>query len=237
MIKTISHRIADLFRPRPINEKIRLYLYDGLRLTTLPFYFWYRWRFRNLREGKLILGSGARRIKDWINLELNPVYEKDIWYDFRNRLPFADNSIRMIYSSHVFEHLFIHELKKVLQECRRVLMPGGILRVCVPSLEKYVEAYLKKDETFIYWDPKELNPFEDFSYGAKFSRALFLDGAHKNFFDFGSFEFILDKMGFQKVSETEFQKSSMIDSRDLYELEPEEMSLRMRDSLFVEAVR
>ncbi|WP_083924591.1 class I SAM-dependent methyltransferase [Lamprocystis purpurea] len=62
-------------------------------------------------------------------------------------LPFPDCSIDAIFSSHVFEHLFLDEVKKLIRECYRVLRPQGICRVVVPDLEKIVARYDAEDPT------------------------------------------------------------------------------------------
>ena len=42
------------------------------------------------------LGSGDRIKEGWVNIDLNPA--ADLTLDLRERLPFADNSFRLIYS-------------------------------------------------------------------------------------------------------------------------------------------
>jgi len=51
------------------------------------------------------------------------------------KLPYADNSVEAIYSSHTLQHLYLHEAESVLSECARVLKPGGILRLALPDVE------------------------------------------------------------------------------------------------------
>jgi predicted SAM-dependent methyltransferase len=49
---------------------------------------------------------------------------------------FADGSVAEVYASHVFEHLgYQAELHRALGGIRRILRPGGCLRVSVPDLE------------------------------------------------------------------------------------------------------
>lgn len=51
--------------------------------------------------------------------------------DFLSRLPFPDNSIESIISHHCLEHIdagFVH----LMDECYRVLVPGGLMRIIVP---------------------------------------------------------------------------------------------------------
>jgi methionine biosynthesis protein MetW len=47
-------------------------------------------------------------------------------------LPFADNSYDVVVSNSAIEHRFFHE--KALDECVRVLKPGGTLVLCLPNI-------------------------------------------------------------------------------------------------------
>ncbi len=62
-----------------------------------------------------------------------------------NSLPFKANSIEAIFSSHVFEHLFMDEVERLISECYRVLQPDGVIRVVVPDLEKIICLYDAED--------------------------------------------------------------------------------------------
>lgn len=63
-------------------------------------------------------------------------------HDVRRPLPFPDGSAAAIYASHVLEHLYFQEARKLLLESFRVLACGGVLRVVVPDLKAIVEEYL-----------------------------------------------------------------------------------------------
>lgn len=63
------------------------------------------------------------------------------YLDLTQPLPYADNSVSAVFSSHVFEHLFPDEIRRLVVELRRVLIPGGVCRVVVPDLEKVVALY------------------------------------------------------------------------------------------------
>ena len=61
---------------------------------------------------------------------------KDMDCDIRNPLPYNDNSVTMAYCSHGAEHINSHEGLRFFQEVHRILKPGGVFRVVVPTLEK-----------------------------------------------------------------------------------------------------
>ena len=60
--------------------------------------------------------------------------------DAARRIPHAGGTVEAIYASHMLEHLDRAEARAFLAECRRVLKPGGILRLAVPDLKSSVSA-------------------------------------------------------------------------------------------------
>ena len=75
---------------------------------------------------KLHLGCGAHRIEGWEN------HDMDV--DLTQPLPWADGAARFILMEHVLEHFGCGVAYRILEECRRVLAPGGVLRLCVPDV-------------------------------------------------------------------------------------------------------
>ncbi len=78
------------------------------------------------------LGCGNRFHKDWKNLDARSNSEYVQVFNLYDELPFDDDSIDVIYSSHVLEHFSKCEAPKFLQRCLRILKIGGIIRVVVP---------------------------------------------------------------------------------------------------------
>jgi SAM-dependent methyltransferase len=62
--------------------------------------------------------------------------------DLRDGIPYPDESFDAVYHSNFLEHLDRADAEGLLRECRRVLRPGGVLRVVVPDLEVQARAYL-----------------------------------------------------------------------------------------------
>ena len=63
-------------------------------------------------------------------------------HDVRKPLPFPPDSADVIYSSHLLEHLYFDEARRLIQECFRVLTARGVLRVVVPDLRAIIREYL-----------------------------------------------------------------------------------------------
>lgn len=64
-----------------------------------------------------------------------------VCWDLRRGIPFPDGVFDVVYHSHVLEHFEREDAAPFLRECRRVLKPGGILRVVVPDLEQLAARY------------------------------------------------------------------------------------------------
>jgi SAM-dependent methyltransferase len=90
----------------------------------------------------LNLGCGARFHAAWTNVDLHPQSPGVRRHDVTRPLPFDDAMFDAVYHSHVLEHLPRDRAPALLAECRRVLRPGGVLRVAVPDLEQIARLYL-----------------------------------------------------------------------------------------------
>jgi len=64
-----------------------------------------------------------------------------IRHDLRRGIPFPDAAFDAVYSSHFLEHLPRPAAMPMLAEVRRVLVPGGVVRIVVPDLELVVARY------------------------------------------------------------------------------------------------
>jgi SAM-dependent methyltransferase len=62
-------------------------------------------------------------------------------WDLRKGIPFPESSLDVVYHSHFLEHLTQKNAIAFLGECRRVLKPGGVLRIAVPDLAIQIRSY------------------------------------------------------------------------------------------------
>ncbi len=64
------------------------------------------------------------------------------WADATRRIPLETGSVDALYSSHMIEHLDRAEANRFLNEARRVLRSGGVLRLAAPDIRFHVDNYL-----------------------------------------------------------------------------------------------
>ena len=93
---------------------------------------------------KINLGCGDVYIEadNWVNLDYNPVAPPVKFGNLLGRFPLNDNSACLVYSSHFFEHIPRNKIPFFLKECKRILAPGGVIRLVLPDLENLCRAYL-----------------------------------------------------------------------------------------------
>jgi len=69
-------------------------------------------------------------------------WNKNIFiHDLTKEFPWEDNSIDVIYTSHTLEHFDKVDGTFFLNECKRILRVGGILRVIVPDFFHLIKRY------------------------------------------------------------------------------------------------
>ena len=93
----------------------------------------------------LHLGAGTRKLPGYTSVDIRPEVEPDIVADIERLDEFQNASAEVIYAAHVLEHIPRPHTLAVLEEWRRVLKPGGTLRLSVPDLQVLAELYLYED--------------------------------------------------------------------------------------------
>jgi predicted SAM-dependent methyltransferase len=170
---------------------------------------------RSLLKGKqklyIEVGAGNKKGDNgWITIDLTK--NCDIFWDLRKGLPFPDESISKIYSSHFLEHLSFKEGQSFLQECLRVLIKKGLFSICVPNARLYLEAYANNKSLDHYCKYKSAyNNTTKIDYVNYIS---YMDGHHKYMFDEENLLFILKNAGFNSVHLRDFNPNLDLIQRD-----------------------
>lgn len=193
---------------------------------------------------KLNLGCGVSFYKDylnvnyWENLPPGVIHNPNgtdgtvlLNWDLRAGIPLADASVDLVYHSHFLEHLDYAEGVAMLKEIHRVLVPGGVHRVLVPDLKKWVNAYLN-DDLLIQEYRKVGVQVKELSHPTACTVLMgMVHGHHHKFiWDFETLEYYLRETGFRFIEETMYQQSCIVEIKDIEPYEP----LRALESLCVE---
>jgi predicted SAM-dependent methyltransferase len=93
------------------------------------------------RKDYLDVGCGPQMHEQFINLDYGWRPGLDACWDIRKGLPLDDASVRGIFTEHCLEHIPLGSADAVLAEFRRVLRPGGRVRIVVPDGELYLTRY------------------------------------------------------------------------------------------------
>lgn len=170
---------------------------------------------------RLEIGSGPRKgVGGWLTLDVSK--SCDIYWDLLLPLPFPDNSISIIYASHVLEHFGYRDLMSLLNQVYRVLQSGGVISVSVPNAELYIDGYVSGGGIEIVdgYGPA-LNLYSPIDY---VNYIAYMDGHHRHMFDSEGLRVVLERAGFTHVRAREFDP----------ELDPEK---RRWESIYAEGAK
>ena len=98
-----------------------------------------------MKKVNLNIACGDTFIKSdsWINLDFESNSKDVIQCDILKKIPFENNSIENIYSSHFVEHVSLENIPQLFYEFYRLLCAGGKIRVVTPDFEEMCRSYLE----------------------------------------------------------------------------------------------
>jgi SAM-dependent methyltransferase len=173
---------------------------------------------------RLQWGCGDNPAPGWINADRNFVDGLDLQGDIRDGLALPDHSVDYAVAIHALQDLQWHDIPIALAELKRVIKPGGVLRLGLPDMDLAIAAYQRGDAdhfcvpdhdakaigsklvTYLIWYGSTCTPFN-------------LDFAHE----------VLERAGYRDVRRCAFRETA---SRHA---EIVTLDNRERESLFVEA--
>lgn len=164
------------------------------------------------RDLDLHIGCGPCVLPGWINIDIHPapLATNVLW-----GLPFADGAARHVFLSHLLEHLFYpNDVHPFLQDIRRVLAPGGVVRIIVPDIAACIEAYRANDAGFFaarrrHWGGDGTTTrLEDFlAYAGAGPDPAWMFQAHKFGYDYETLARALERAGFVDVRRCAYMQS------------------------------
>lgn len=161
-----------------------------------------------------------------MNVDRLPLPGVDVVADLRGGLPLPGRCFAWALALHVLQDLAYPEVVPALRELRRVLVPGGVLRLGLPDLDRAIDAYRRGDAAYFFVPDRDAR-----APGAKLVAQVVWYGSVRTPFTFDCIREMLATAGFADVRRCEFRASTHgpaalagLDNRE-------------RESLFVEALR
>jgi predicted SAM-dependent methyltransferase len=135
---------------------------------------------------KLHLGCFHKKIYGFTNVDIRPEVNPDLVDDCALLTKVVDNSVDLIYTSHMMEHFKRDEALKAMRRYYEVLKAKGEIYVSVPDLEMVCRHYILH---------QDLRLLQNFLYGSQKHVADF----HWTGWDFKTLKEDLESVGFSKV--------------------------------------
>lgn len=175
---------------------------------------------------RLNWGCGEHLGSGWINSDVKDAPGVDVAGDIRDGLPLESESIDYAVSVHALPELAYPEIVPALTELRRVLKPGGVLRLVLPDLRRAIHAYTMDDRNYFQVDKSEVQ-----SLGGRFIVHVLWYGYSRTLFTTDFAEELLDKAGFIDIAECRYGETQSAFEGIV------ELDNREGESLFVEGTK
>lgn len=147
-----------------------------------------------------LLHAAGRLPQDRYSAHRSGAFRAVRYLDLRRPFRFPDATFECVFASHVLEHLEPETAERCLHEIRRVLMPGGVLRLAVPDLDELIASY----------DPRDPEPF---LWGVYQGRGPADRRPHRHWWHYNarSLGTLLEQVGFREIDFPGFRSGRMPD--------------------------
>lgn len=152
--KTIKKKVERIKKSNPgLGEKIYWIFYkikyisilDPLRRLIAPIIV--KIKYKNKKQ-KIHLGCGSKKIKGYINIDYRKTNATDLVCDAK-KLPFKKNSIEIIESYHLIEHLTKKDANHLIKQSYQLCCKGGKIIIECPDFDEAVKIYLKGNDNIL----------------------------------------------------------------------------------------
>jgi predicted SAM-dependent methyltransferase len=167
--------------------------------------------------------------------------EKNLWdkkIKFKNilKLKLSNNSVEIIYSSHLLEHLYFNEAEDLTKKLFKSLKPNGVCRFALPDYDLYIQEFIEIQKTnpLLAIQTFEKSLLSNFSHKIKPTKKVWgwITGnlhLHKWHPNYALVENILREAGFSQIKRCNFRESSISNISNL--------EFRSDMTFYIEAVK
>lgn len=150
---------------------------------------------------KLHLGCGKRFIPGFYHIDAVPFEHVHLVHAVDDLSMVESESVDLAYACHVLEHFSRKATLRVLNEWRRMLRQGGVLRLAVPDFAALAKLYIETGDL-----GKVIGPL--------FGRGDYLYNCHFTVFDFVTLKQALEQVGFRDVRRYDWRTTEHADVDD-----------------------
>lgn len=191
------------------------------------------WQLRKgaLREKEYLdIGCGPNHHEEFISLDYAWCPGTDICWDVTKGIPLQSEGVKGVFAEHSLDQLPLASAEFVLKEIRRVLKPGGTVRVVVPDGELWMTRYadIIRGHSVARLPYAELDNLDGWYSPIKSMNRLFREHGHRFVYDFDCCRQMLEKCGFLDIKKEIYRSGR--DPRLLIDSE-----YRAAESLYIEA--
>jgi len=143
----------------------------------------------------LNIGCGDKFIPGFIHIDVRPLFSHVEHVVSADKLEmFDDESVDLIYASHILEHFRRPDVDNTLREWYRVLKVGGVIRLAVPDFETWARIYLRTGDLQLV-------------IGSLMGRQDYVENTHYVLFDYASLSKVLIQTGFKNVHRYDWRET------------------------------
>lgn len=200
----IPQRIAAKRRERRLTAHYRQLIDQYVSTTATP---------------KLHLGCGHNFFEGWLNSDLVPNSPSVLKLDATEPLPFENDIFAFVFCEHMIEHIPYEAGCRMLEECLRVLRPGGTVRISTPDLAFLIALYGEEksalQQEYIEWTIAQNVQFAPEKNASVVINNFVRDWGHQFIYDDVTLPAALARAGFSKISRCRINESDYPELRGL----------------------
>jgi len=200
---------------------------------------------------KLQIGCGRRILDGWLNADFYPKTRNVLHLDATHRLPFDDATFDVVFSEHMIEHVDFVRGQRLIQECCRVLVPGGILRISTPDLAFLIDLYRREEPPsrerstlqaeflhyFLDTEIRDRKRYAPVDYDSFLINEFVRAWGHEFIYDEKTVRFVMEESGFCDVVRCAVMESGHEALRDLEHVERKPPGHLGLESMVLEATK
>jgi predicted SAM-dependent methyltransferase len=159
---------------------------------------------RQSKVRKIQIGAGNSQTEDWLMTDVDRRKNwSTVYLDACQPFPIPGGCFDYVFSEHMIEHIPYSGALKMLQECHRILKPGGTIRIATPDLD--VLLALKRapanslQAEYISWIAQYHMPYAAPATATHVINNAFRSWGHTFLFDEECLDLALRSAGFDRV--------------------------------------